>query len=118
MRDWRERFAALEKRRTERSAAALARVRTIDDRSSGFDLRAIESAWTAAAFAGPFFETPANGGLSMCVVFVRSRDGDTATRNSASLGGGSVDEHLIYEGLSRVAADAVVAGAATRLRPS
>ena len=34
-------------------------------------------------------------------------------RNPSSLGGGEADKHLIYEGLSRVAADAVMAGAET-----
>jgi len=112
-REWRERFAALESRRTRESTASLARVRTVDDRSSSAPLRAIGSGWSRAAFDGAFFETPPDGAFSMGVVFVRSREGDTATRNPAALGGGAVDEHLIYEGLSRVAADAVVAGAGT-----
>ena len=93
--------------------APLPRVRTLEDRTAETGLRAIGSAWTRAAFDGAFFETPPAGGLSMGVVFVRSRDGDTETRTPAALGGGAVDEHLIYEGLSRVAADAVVAGGAT-----
>ena len=45
----------------------------------------------------------------------------TATRCTAdpsSLGGGEADKHLIYEGLSRVAADAVLAGARTIRRRS
>lgn len=114
MPDWRERFAAVEARRTTAAAtAALARVGTIVDHSAALRLRAIADAWSTAAFDGPFFETPAGSGLSLGVVFVRSRDGDTATPNPGALGGGSVDEHLLYEGLSRVAADAVVAGAAT-----
>ena len=113
MRDWGERYAAVEARRTARSAAPLERVRTLADRTDGANLRAIGNAWSRAAFDGPFFETPPDGAFSMGVVFVQSREGDTATRNPASLGGGSVDEQLIYEGLSRVAADAVVAGAAT-----
>jgi len=54
----------------------------------------------------------------MGVVFVRSRDGNTGTRNPSSLGGGPVDEQLIFEGLSRVGADAVVAGAGTLYRNS
>jgi riboflavin biosynthesis pyrimidine reductase len=93
--------------------AAFARVRTIEDRTAGANLRAIASPWTREVFDGPFFETPPDGGLSTGVVFVRSREGNTATRNPSALGGGSVDEHLVYEGLSRVAADAVVAGAGT-----
>jgi riboflavin biosynthesis pyrimidine reductase len=111
--DWRERYAAVETQRTRLSMAPLARVRTIEDRTAGANLRAIGSAWTREVFGGPFFETPPDGGLSTGVVFVRSRDGDTETRNPGALGGGTVDEHLIYEGLSRVAADAAVAGAGT-----
>ena len=46
-------------------------------------------------------------------MFVQSSDGNTGTRNPAALGGGATDAHLIYEGLSRVAADGVLAGAET-----
>src|SRR5207247_1757536 len=46
-------------------------------------------------------------------VFVQSRDGNTGARNPSILGGGETDKHLIYEGLSRVTADAVLAGAET-----
>ena len=47
------------------------------------------------------------------LVFVQSRDGNTGAEDPSSLGGGEADKHLIYEGLSRVAADAVLAGAET-----
>lgn len=113
MRDWRERYAAVEARRTRKAAAPLERVRTVEDQSGTLPVRGIGDAWSAAAFDGPFFETAPDRGLSTGVVFVRSRDGDTATRNPAALGGGAVDEHLLYEGLTRVGADAVLAGAAT-----
>ena len=46
-------------------------------------------------------------------VFVQSADGNTGARNPADLGGGETDKHLIYEGLSRVDVDGVLAGAAT-----
>jgi riboflavin biosynthesis pyrimidine reductase len=46
-------------------------------------------------------------------VFVQSLDGNTGAKNPATLGGGELDKHLIYEGLSRVAADAVLSGAET-----
>jgi riboflavin biosynthesis pyrimidine reductase len=110
---WDARLAALEARRTARSREPLAAVRTIDDRGGALALRRIASPWSAAAFDGPFYETPAAGGLSTGVVFVRSREGNTGTRHPAALGGGAVDEHLVYEGLSRVGADAVIAGAGT-----
>jgi riboflavin biosynthesis pyrimidine reductase len=44
---------------------------------------------------------------------VQSRDLNTVADNPSTLGGGSTDKHLIYEGLSRIDADAVLAGAAT-----
>lgn len=113
MRDWRERYAALEERRARAAAAPLARVRTIEDHSQAFPLRRIGDAWSEARFDGPFYETPPDGGLSTGVIFVRSRDGNTTTRNPSAFGGGAVDEHLVYEGLSRVAVDAVLAGAGT-----
>jgi hypothetical protein len=46
------------------------------------------------------------------MVFVH-RNGNTVVADPVSLGGGATDAHLIYEGLSRVAADAVLAGAAS-----
>ena len=46
-------------------------------------------------------------------MFVQSLDGNTVADDPSDLGGGDTDKHLIYEGLSRVAADAVMAGAAT-----
>jgi riboflavin biosynthesis pyrimidine reductase len=119
MATWGERYRFLEARRRERSLAALEAVRTIEDRravvslSYPYRLHTVGSPWSVAAFDGPFFESRRDGGLSLGVVFVRSRDGNTATRNPAALGGGAVDEHLIYEGLSRVLADAVIAGAGT-----
>jgi riboflavin biosynthesis pyrimidine reductase len=47
------------------------------------------------------------------LVFVQSKDGNTGAADPSTLGGGITDKHLIYEGLSRVAADAVLAGAET-----
>jgi len=46
---------------------------------------------------GPFYvREPSSAGLPTC-----------------SLGGGATDDHVVFEGLSRVAADAVLAGART-----
>jgi riboflavin biosynthesis pyrimidine reductase len=75
----------------------------------------IGNAWSRAMFDGLFYVSPqAPSGLpSANLVFVQSRDGNTVTTDPASLGGGAADTHLIYEGLSRVAADAVLAGART-----
>ncbi len=87
---------------------------TVEDRSSRFRLRPLGNAWTRHAFDGDFYlfdppqELPA-----LSLVFVQSRDGNTVVPDPATLGGGPIDFHLIYEGLSRVAADGVAAGAAT-----
>jgi len=111
--EWRARFEEVSARRAHFAQVRLSPVRTIVDSSDGFAVDAIGDAWSSAAFDGPFYQTRARDGLSMGLVFVQSRDGNTGTRNPSSLGGGAVDEHLIYEGLSRVAADAVVVGAGT-----
>jgi riboflavin biosynthesis pyrimidine reductase len=76
---------------------------------------AIGNAWTRALFGGPFYLSPVRqrSRPSCSLVFVRSADGNTEAPRPADLGGGSTDLHLIYEGLSRVAADAVLAGANT-----
>ena len=74
----------------------------------------IGNAWTRRMFDGDFFVSPPSGDLpSTSLVFVQSKDGNTGSSNPAALGGGEADAHLIYEGLSRVAADAVLAGART-----
>jgi riboflavin biosynthesis pyrimidine reductase len=56
---------------------------------------------------------PRHGGTALSLVFVQSNDGNTGAADPESLGGGPTDKHLNYEGLSRVAADAVLAGART-----
>jgi riboflavin biosynthesis pyrimidine reductase len=112
---WRSRFEALEARKTaEALGAAIEPFTTELDRPEG-PLVAIGNAWARRLFDGPFYgsapastERPATN-----LVFVQSRDGDTVAKNPSTLGGGEADKHLIYEGLSRVAADAVLGGHAT-----
>lgn len=117
--DWPGRFEALAAKRTRDAAIGLPTVRTVLDRAAAIpDLESIADSWTRAAFDGPFYQTRPQEGVSAGVVFVRSREGNTGTRNPAGLGGGPVDEHLIYEGLTRVAADAVAVGAGTLFRES
>ena len=79
------------------------------------DVTPIGNAWTRRMFDGPFHlsAAPSNDLPSTSLVFVQSRDGNTGAADPSSLGGGEADKHLIYEGLSRVAADAVLAGAET-----
>ncbi len=75
----------------------------------------IGSDWSRAIFDGDFYLSPASRPElpATSLVFVQSRDGNTGARDPSALGGGETDKHLVYEGLSRVAADAVLAGAET-----
>lgn len=116
--DWQRRFSDLASRRSRAAAAALPVVWTHEDRGAALGLYEVDDALTRSLFDGPFYQWPADDGLSAGVVFVRSRDGNTGTTNPAALGGGPIDEHLIYEGLTRVAADAVAVGAGTLHRDS
>jgi riboflavin biosynthesis pyrimidine reductase len=79
------------------------------------DAVAIGNRWTRTLFDGDFYLSPASdpGRPACSLVFVQSREGNTGARNPSALGGGDTDKHLIYEGLSRVAADAAMAGAGT-----
>lgn len=52
-------------------------------------------------------------GPACSLVFVQTADGNTGAKDPGLLGGGEADKHVIYEGLSRVAADAVLVGANT-----
>ena len=116
--DWSARFDAIVARRTAAADTPLPRVQTIVDRGRELGLDAIADAWSSAAFDGPFYQSRSTDTFSMGVVFVQSRDGNTGVKDPSALGGGAVDEHLIYEGLSRVAVDAVVVGAGTLFRNS
>ena len=73
--------------------------------------------WTRKVFDGPFYVRESAGALPVTsLVFVQSRDGNTGADDPGTLGGGDTDKHLIYEGLSRVLADAVRAMRALRAR--
>jgi riboflavin biosynthesis pyrimidine reductase len=88
---------------------------TAIDRSAHFGLTAIGNAFSRDRFDGMFFASPARDPRLPAVnlVFVRSREGNTGAGDPSTLGGGDTDKHLVYEGLSRVHVDAVLAGAAT-----
>lgn len=75
---------------------------------------AIGNDWSREYYDGSFhlFQYP-DRLPAVSLVFVQSRDGNTGADNPADLGGGPTDKYLIYEGLSRVAADGVMAGAST-----
>jgi riboflavin biosynthesis pyrimidine reductase len=93
--------------------ARLTPLSTLSDQSGAFDCVAVGNQWSRHFYDGPFHlvaEAHSEAPL-VSLAFVQSRDGNTAADNPDSIGGGPVDKHLIYEGLSRVAADAVLAGA-------
>jgi riboflavin biosynthesis pyrimidine reductase len=107
-----QRFAERKTRAAEQ--AVIPPLVTVADHSSRFALRPIGNAWTRERFDGDFYLfNPPQDLPALSVVFVQSRDGNTVVPDPATLGGGPADFHLIYEGLSRVAADGVAAGAAT-----
>jgi riboflavin biosynthesis pyrimidine reductase len=109
-------FGAFSDRKMREAAAApLTRLLTLADRSAAFDTLRIGNAWSQAYYDGQF-HLPLRAAEDVplvSLVFVQSQEGNTGAGNPDDLGGGPVDKHLIYEGLSRVAADAVLAGAKT-----
>ena len=112
-----ESFAAFCERKTREAASApFVPLRTTEDHSATFASRAIGNPWTREHYDGPF-HLPTKGTIGappfVSLIFVQSKDGNTGTDNPEELGGGPLDKHLIYEGLSRVAVDAVLAGAKT-----
>lgn len=110
-----DRFEAFAARKAGEAAHAPIRTLvTLEDHTRQLGVSGIGNAWTRRAFDGDFPLLPLPGdGPAVSLVFVQSREGNTGARDPAVLGGGPTDLHLIYEGLSRVAADAVMAGAGT-----
>jgi riboflavin biosynthesis pyrimidine reductase len=107
-----EQFVAEKARRAR--AARIGLFQTEEDNSSKHELLSVGNDWTRKHYGGPFLMSPAVEPLpAVSLVFVRSREGNTVAPDPIDLGGGDTDRHLIYEGLSRVAADAVMAGART-----
>ena len=115
MNGWRERFARLIERKTHAAQEASLPPYVTDFDRHDESAVAIGNEWTRRLYDGPFYlDPPTDVRRPACsLVFVQSRDGNTGARNPAALGGGETDKHLIYEGLSRVAADAVLSGAET-----
>jgi riboflavin biosynthesis pyrimidine reductase len=107
-----DRFAERKAREAER--AQIYPLHTVEDRSGGRGLREVGNEWTRQYYDGGFhlFDPPELG-PAISLVFVQSREGNTGAANPEDLGGGDTDRHVMYEGLSRVAADAVLAGAKT-----
>ena len=116
-----DRYRAFSDRKVrEAERAVLTPLVTIEDRAADAGFIGIGNAWTRSLYDGPFYiardsdrDSPAARTPLVSLVFVQSRDGNTGAGDPGELGGGPVDQHLIYEGLSRVAADAVMAGGKT-----
>lgn len=97
----------------QREFDRISKLTAIEDRSSEWPVTGIGNAWSREYFDGPFYVfDPPEDIPAISLVFVQTRDGNTGG-NPADLGGGPTDLHLIYEGLSRVAADAVLAGSSS-----
>ena len=110
------RFEAYSQRKTEAALAApipgFVTVTAPDD-PAGFV--SIGNDWSRRLFDGWFYRVADDAGRqcpALSLVFVESADGNTEADDPSTLGGGATDQHLVYEGLSRVDADAVLAGAA------
>src|SRR4029453_18935967 len=110
------RFEAYCRRREQAALAAqIPGYMTREDKPPN-DIARVGNDWSRALFDGPFYRSaaPASDGTPIAsLVFVRSRDCNTGAADPSTLGGGNTDLHLIYEGLSRVEADAVMSGATT-----
>jgi riboflavin biosynthesis pyrimidine reductase len=112
-------FRAFSDRKVRKAeSAALMPLATIEDRAPGAGWIGVGNRWTRDLYDGPFYISadPGTPGVNtplVSLVFVQSRDGNTGAHAPGDLGGGPVDQHVIYEGLSRVAADAVMAGGKT-----
>jgi riboflavin biosynthesis pyrimidine reductase len=78
-------------------------------------LPAVGNEWSRHLFGGGFYASPSPDPArpSCGLVFVQSLDGNTGADDPFTLGGGTIDKHVIYEGLSQVGADAVLCGADT-----
>ncbi len=105
-----QRFSAYKTR--EATIASIERLSTAFDRRNDLGLLGIGNAWSRLHYGGEFgLVRPRRGQTTLSLVFVQTKNGNTGGPTPSAFGGGATDTHLIYEGLSRVAADAVVAGA-------
>jgi len=108
--EWADALAALIADKTRQAQAATLPPYETELSAPSAGAVALGNAWSERLFDGPFFLTPTHSDRPACsLVFVQSADGNTGARDPATLGGGDTDKHVIYEGLSRVAADAVLA---------
>jgi riboflavin biosynthesis pyrimidine reductase len=105
-----EDFAAQKTR--DAASARIERLSTVFERPGASRLEGIGNEWSRQHYGGEFGVVRANRmQTTVSLVFIQSKDGNTGGSNPAAFGGSATDTHLIYEGLTRVAADAVLAGA-------
>lgn len=105
-----QRFVAHKTR--EATVAKVERLSTAFDRSDDLGLLGIGNAWSRLHYGSEFgLVRRSRSETAVSLVFVQTKDGNTGGPNPSAFGGGATDTHLIYEGLSRVSADAVLAGA-------
>jgi riboflavin biosynthesis pyrimidine reductase len=103
-------FAAQKTR--DAATARIERLSTAFDRRDGSRVQGIGNEWSRLHYGGEFGLMRPSGTQTMAsLVFIQTKDGNTGGPDPSAFGGGATDQHLIYEGLSRVAADAVLAGA-------
>jgi len=108
-------FETFVERKTQAAlSASIQSLTTVFERSADTAVRGVGNSWTRLHYGGDFCLTvvPFNR-TSLSLVFVQSQDHNTEADDPGEFGAGATDTHLIYEGLSRVAADAVLVGART-----
>ena len=102
-------FAARKAR--EATTADIECLSTVFDLRDGPRVQGIGNRWRRLHYGGEFgLVRPGHLRTAISLVFIQTKDGNTGGPNPGAFGGGATDQHLIYEGLSRVAADAVLAG--------
>jgi len=103
-------FAASKAR--DAATATIERLTTVFDRRDGSHWLDIGNAWSRLHYGGDFALGDRHASrTAVSLVFIQTKDGNTGGSDPSTFGGGATDKHLLYEGLTRVAADAVVAGA-------
>jgi riboflavin biosynthesis pyrimidine reductase len=115
IRSWDDEFGAFAERKTREAIEAVTPPYSTEFISAEPDMIAVGNSWSGSRFDGAFYVTePTEDRRPACsLVFVQTADGNTGATDPGSLGGGDTDKHVVYEGLSRVAADAVLVGANT-----
>ena len=112
---WRERFAAFARHKKQLATAAALPPYVTALENPDDEMIVLGNGWSRQLFDGSFYLSQASVPRrpSCSLVFVQSADGNTGASDPGALGGGETDKHLVYEGLSRVAVDAVLTGAET-----